>query len=255
MKGKSVDAITKSTTNHSRILKYWKSVPNDVWKSFNTDSGEITCWICGKFYDDADTSSWKNYVESWKKYGLQRMHIVPRQLGGENKPSNICLGCPECHDLAPDTKDRDVFFEWVKNQNIKNRTIRQLDEMFEPFGLKGNYLVYSDYLWITQSVYEYKNGSVLHDKLKPICESYLDFTENKIGIHVNQTKRGTVVKQSSIVGMFVNWWKNGNNCLQDMFFLNTCKDEELNKFCKNNIKQQREKYLSQSVAQIGEKCK
>ena len=67
------------------------------WGSF--DSEWQRCWSCGH-----DTNK------------LQRCHIIPKSLGGEDKPHNLVPLCSLCHDMAPDVNDKEEIFCWIKKQ-------------------------------------------------------------------------------------------------------------------------------------------
>ena len=56
------------------------------------------CWQCGC------------------KRGLQRCHIVPHALGGEDAPSNLVLLCGRCHLDNPNVADTEVM--WGLDQGL-----------------------------------------------------------------------------------------------------------------------------------------
>ena len=68
------------------------------WGDWESDSS--MCWCCGH------------------RGKLQKCHIIPRSLGGSEKPENIVPLCAQCHDDAPDVQDKEFMFQWIKqNQN------------------------------------------------------------------------------------------------------------------------------------------
>lgn len=126
-----------SMPTHSEIMDYWKN--KCITEDFNIaiegeydysksmpiikDWGEPECWCCGKFIDDV--YSYKNYevdlecdyhrVWDYKKVKskLNRCHIIPKALGGEDKPHNLFLMCESCHEESPDFADPTYFFAFV----------------------------------------------------------------------------------------------------------------------------------------------
>jgi hypothetical protein len=71
----------------------------------------------------------------WERIPLQRCHIVPRSLGGSKKASNIFLMCRECHDRAPNTTSRTIFFDWARAQQFFDRELAKIKEALIAFGV------------------------------------------------------------------------------------------------------------------------
>jgi hypothetical protein len=57
------------------------------------------CWCCG-----------------YKTSRLQKCHIIPKSLGGDNSASNLVPLCSQCHDESPDVNDSAEMFRWIKKQ-------------------------------------------------------------------------------------------------------------------------------------------
>lgn len=77
----------------------------------------ITYWsvrVCeteiGVDWSDADERCWR----CGGKRSLQRCHIVAKQFGGDDSAANIVALCSECHDEAPDVKDQDEIWRWIR---------------------------------------------------------------------------------------------------------------------------------------------
>ena len=130
-------------TSHYRIFDYWKdkviSPTGEVrpyserkslckWDFVVVDWGEPCCWACGeraindreltRFFDahpDTEDREFfkKLYALKPVRSKLNRCHIRPNALGGEDSPENLFLMCEECHALSPDTTNRGAFFRWV----------------------------------------------------------------------------------------------------------------------------------------------
>ena len=85
------------------------------------------CFACGKILypnDYLDTHTLKQiWNNSHTKHQLQKCHIYPKALGGENVESNLFLMCSDCHRDSPDTIYRDMFFKWVRQRQKDGPTI------------------------------------------------------------------------------------------------------------------------------------
>lgn len=104
------------------------------WKDLKLNSQSVVkvhhspaCWACGvkvgvklssapgnkdsHHQHQADF----NYQKLWNSASnlLERCHIVPKSLGGNNAPDNLFLLCKSCHSKSPDTDCRDLFLNWV----------------------------------------------------------------------------------------------------------------------------------------------
>lgn len=100
----------KPAPSHRKILDAWFNLPEAEimlgWECFD-NIAECThnhwnCWACGLP---------KN------QKALEKCHIVPHSLEGDNEPLNYFLMCSECHRESPDTKHYKVFISWVSNKS------------------------------------------------------------------------------------------------------------------------------------------
>lgn len=119
----------------SEIFDHWK----DAFP-FVVDWGEPSCWACGWYwngrYDVKDSKAGMDKIyAAWERTPLHRCHIIPRSLVGDTKPSNLFLMCLECHDLAPNTTDRDIFLRWARNQSYIAKLVDKLEQELESFDL------------------------------------------------------------------------------------------------------------------------
>ena len=131
------------STSHYNIYKYWrdKIIQPDgqviaVGDVSSLDDEVVVeehyyprCWGCGlSVLRDSKIDEWvtkqcldedeeSNLKRIWNsketKHKLNRCHIIPGSLGGEDEPSNLFLMCSDCHHLSPDTKYPSMFFKWV----------------------------------------------------------------------------------------------------------------------------------------------
>lgn len=130
-------------TSHYKIFDYWKekvilssgeveSFPQAMsspgYEPVIWDWGEPCCWACGRYaVDDKELLQFvdnnpdtkdpiffkKLYELKSLKHELNRCHIQPKSLGGEDSPENLFLMCEKCHIESPDTTNRAAFFRWV----------------------------------------------------------------------------------------------------------------------------------------------
>ena len=162
------------TVRHYKIMDYWrdkaicrdgKIITGDEAKRRGfkdtipivCDWGEPMCWGCNKevitdyektcgakAYEEADIEKIWSDKKTLSK--LNRCHIVPAALGGDDIPENLFLMCPSCHCLSPDTKNVDAFFRWVYRQRetMFNGapnfviTMKDVDEELTLRGLPGH---------------------------------------------------------------------------------------------------------------------
>lgn len=137
-------------TKHSEIFEYWKDkailsdgtiIPDNFDDNTSVpvvyDYGEPSCWACGERYieevlknKDYDEMALHNpkalYDTPQAKRNYNRCHIIPRQAGGSDEPSNLFLLCRKCHEESPDTLNQKNFFKWV----YKKRKYE-----YSPFGI------------------------------------------------------------------------------------------------------------------------
>lgn len=114
------------TTKHSQIVDYWRyhALPKNPHICVVEDIGEPRCFACGKLAirkgEKEDRLREELGIQMWDdaevKRNLNRCHIIPKSLGGEDKPYNLFLLCPECHKESPDTYNPDIFFGWVERK-------------------------------------------------------------------------------------------------------------------------------------------
>ena len=108
-------------TTIKQIADYWVNVQpiDESLLNFDWSDAHTHCWNCG---DNKQSSSNKENIR------LERAHIIPHALGGEDTASNYVLLCKECHREAPDSKNPKYIWEWIKS----NRTT---------FGMAGTYKI------------------------------------------------------------------------------------------------------------------
>ncbi|MCE8012977.1 HNH endonuclease [Halomonas daqingensis] len=78
------------------IVEYWSKHQCESGLSVDWSEAEKLCWRCAS------------------KRSLQRCHIIPRALGGDESPSNLVLLCAQCHAEAPNVADPDFMWVWLR---------------------------------------------------------------------------------------------------------------------------------------------
>lgn len=167
------------------IFEYWMN-----WLDDNgVDWGEPSCWACkktfgGKYDIKNPNAGREEIIENWNRVPLQRCHIIPKQFGGSDSPSNLFLMCIDCHDKAPDTRSREAFLKWVDNQNWFTN-------------------IYNE---VTHEIKTYE----IEDKADRVLELLSDEKIKKeifkdLGIHRNQRGKGTQIKVSTFVAAIYNY--------------------------------------------------
>ncbi|MFC1684118.1 HNH endonuclease [Pseudomonadota bacterium] len=81
---------------HREIVDYWTNHQDECGLSVDWAEAEKLCWRCAH------------------KRLLQRCHIIPRALGGEESPSNLVLLCGQCHAEAPNVADANFMWVWLR---------------------------------------------------------------------------------------------------------------------------------------------
>ena len=110
----------------SQIIEYWFS--NDGFKRMFKEHKDLACrleydiphcFACNRTMIDLDNKKYKDLKNTSKNWditsNLEKCHIIPFALGGNDDPSNLVLLCKECHKLNPNTKDEKLYWLWMKS--------------------------------------------------------------------------------------------------------------------------------------------
>lgn len=176
------------------IFEYWID-----WLIENGfDLGEPSCWACGWWwgtkYDNKNPDAPLTEIKKiWNEVKpLQRCHIIPKSLGGNDETSNLFLMCRECHDRAPNTISRETFIRWAKAQNWAKRRAIEIKEELKAFDINEENEV-EDFTDILRSP-EFKKWS-----------------KNKMGIHMSQAGYGPKLTISTLIAAVIEYKNNSNN--------------------------------------------
>lgn len=94
--GNSMSEHNYIKTKPEEIVQYWNSHIDESELSVDFKEAHERCWRCGY------------------KRKLERCHIIPRSLRGEDIPSNFVLLCKKCHLENPNISDPDIMWDWLK---------------------------------------------------------------------------------------------------------------------------------------------
>lgn len=111
---------SKIKTTKKEIVDYWSRRKDETLLSVDWSEAETRCWRCGY------------------KSKLQRCHIIPDSLGGEDTPSNFVLLCGRCHIDAPNVEDENFMWDWI----IANKEIFY-DTFFQKRAFKEYEFIYN----------------------------------------------------------------------------------------------------------------
>lgn len=113
-------------TSRARIAEYWLGTKEGRARYPKNpalmDLGEPHCFACAEPGNWPDGQLWG----LWNRSGLERCHLVPRMLGGEDSPENLVLLCGECHHDAPDVGDPSYMLDWMTRRESKFARIGRL---------------------------------------------------------------------------------------------------------------------------------
>jgi len=123
------------------IVEYWDKQPlievNGRYWNPMKDIGEPSCQACGCYNIEWDEFHKDNLNKKWECTGLEKAHIVPHCLSGENIPSNFLMLCRSCHfdfdtQIATDNRRKmlDVYNWLIERPTKLGSEIKSLIENF-----------------------------------------------------------------------------------------------------------------------------
>lgn len=83
-------------TSKKEIVDYWFSIVDECGLSVDASEAHERCWRCGY------------------KRSLERCHIIPNSLGGEDTASNLILLCHRCHLENPNIANKEIMWDWLR---------------------------------------------------------------------------------------------------------------------------------------------
>lgn len=87
-------------TTKEEIVNYWAGQVCEGILSVDFSEAHERCWRCGC------------------KRNLERCHIIPNSLGGEDKPENLVLLCKRCHLDNPNVADPEIMWDWLQAYSV-----------------------------------------------------------------------------------------------------------------------------------------
>lgn len=99
------EAKQKSRANKAQqwikdCAEYWFSKVDESDTGVDHIDATTNCWRCGCLRK------------------LQKCHIIPVSLKGEETPENIIPLCAECHDEMPNVRDEKEVWKWIKSDHV-----------------------------------------------------------------------------------------------------------------------------------------
>lgn len=158
----------KIQTTKEEICKYWFSRIDESELSVDASEALERCWRCGS------------------ERSLERCHIIPRSLGGEDVPSNYVLLCKRCHLENPNVDDTEIMWDWLKAYKEQ----------------------YYDTFWINQALEEYERiyKKKFKDDIAPFnqyltAEEAKEFLEKEMDSYATHHFGQTYLNSATIAGL------------------------------------------------------
>lgn len=93
-------AREKIKTSREEIVNYWSSRVCESDLGIDWAEAHERCWRCA-------------YESS-----LERCHIIPVSLGGDDIASNFVLLCKRCHIENPNISNKKIMWDWLKAHGV-----------------------------------------------------------------------------------------------------------------------------------------
>ncbi len=148
-------------------IDYWESIIYEGDIGCDWAEAAIMCWRCGC------------------ERTTQKCHIIPKSLGGSDKPENIVALCAMCHDQAPNVADSDAMWSWIKSTGNNN--------------CGGLYNTY--WAFMAMKSLALQKGLTIDEIVSKINFHKLKEQIEKTGLHFGQNSGGSQVTLSTIEWM------------------------------------------------------
>lgn len=110
-------SVREPMPSHYDIALWWFEHQDRDARPFVLDLGEPACFACRWYPDGCEVSDTVTLKAAWAlRAKLDRAHLKPHSLGGDNDPSNIVLLCKTCHREAPDWDEPAEMLAWVQRR-------------------------------------------------------------------------------------------------------------------------------------------
>ena len=148
----------KNPPSINQIYEFWYEKIPETSLGVDWVDGKERCWRCGY------------------KRALQRCHILPKSLAGSNDVNNFVLLCKSCHEEAPNSKNPQKIWHWIKITNYGVYDLFWVDRRLQEF--KNVYGVDFD-SYLDQNKKLLKNVHKENSNFRKILKSKM----SKKGIH------------------------------------------------------------------------
>ena len=178
----------RTTPTKSEIMRHWyESLPTKDYHDLNSfqkklaqiDIGEPSCWACGYYATtdaDLDNPMHPSPYTCWNDpKWLQKCHIVPHSIGGQEDASNLVLLCKRCHKEAPDNKKARHMKRFIANRsNYNNDFLNMIMDLAKEDMILASENIETFHLWSMENVGIHCGG----DNRQTIINSVEDFCED-----------------------------------------------------------------------------
>lgn len=107
------------------------------------DFGEPSCFACG--FQATRVDEPPEIWQVWSKAVLDRAHLIPRTLGGDDEAPNLVLLCSDCHRDAPNVGDSRYMLEWMgRRESFFSRRIAMFQRAIDTGGLEREYAILAE---------------------------------------------------------------------------------------------------------------
>ena len=145
-----------------QAIDHWEGIVSELDMGCDWAEAAIMCWRCGC------------------ERTTQKCHIIPKSLGGSDKPENIVALCAMCHDEAPNVTDPNAMWEWIKRTSKYG-------------GLYDTY-----WTFMAMKSLALQKGLTIDEIASKINVHKLIKQNEKIGFHFGQNSGGSQVTLSTI---------------------------------------------------------
>ncbi|MGW6872930.1 HNH endonuclease [Streptomyces xanthophaeus] len=108
-----------------QIAQHWNDRPDrEVFAPLLETLDHACCFACGWYSERWAKASAR---ATWERATLERAHIVPSSLGGDDDATNIILLCSPCHRDSPDWHEPSAMAAWIGQR--PDRSSKEVEDM------------------------------------------------------------------------------------------------------------------------------
>lgn len=146
------------------IVEYWQTKVDETQLSIDWCDAHERCWRC------AD------------KTKLEKCHIIPNSLGGEETPSNFVLLCKYCHLENPNVLDPEIMWDWLIAYSASF-----YDTFWVSLGFEEYYKIYGEHFE--------EQVDISNENFKFLLKKHIDNSRRHFGVnHLNKATVAGILK-------------------------------------------------------------